>query len=360
MQNLKISILFLLCLSCNQEREKIFPQKTKLTSSVYASATIQPDSLYQIFAVVAGILDANLVEEGDLVKKGDAILQINNRAPKLNAENAYLSLQQSKENVQGNAAILKDIEDEIYATRLKFKNDSINFSRQKRLWEQNIGSKAEFDARKLAYELSENLLKQQNAKYVRTKYDLETKMAQAKNSYSSSKIITDDYTVNSKINGRVYALYKEPGELVNTLEPLGAIGSATNFKIVMLIDEVDIIKIKIDQLTLITLDAYPKEVFTSKVSKIYPQKDERSQTFTIEARFTESPAILYPGLAGEGNIVIAEKEDALTIPIEYLIEGDKVETKEGLVNVEVGFQNLERVEIVSGITENTMLLKPKE
>ncbi|MEH6513980.1 MAG: efflux RND transporter periplasmic adaptor subunit, partial [Maribacter arcticus] len=195
--------------------------------------------------------------------------------------------------------------------------------------------------------------------YVRTKYELETKMAQAKNSYSSSKIITDDYTVNSKIKGRVYALFKEPGELVNTLEPLGAIGSASNFKIVMLIDEVDIIKIKIDQLTLITLDAYPKEVFTAKVSKIYPQKDERSQTFTIEALFTEPPSILYPGLAGEGNIVILEKEDALTIPIEYLMDGNKVETEEGLVRVEVGFKNLERVEIVSGITEKTLLLKPK-
>ena len=42
------------------------------------------------------------------------------------------------------------------------------------------------------------------------------------------------------------------------------------------------------------------------------------------------------------------------------MDGDKVETEEGLVNVEVGFQNLERVEIVSGITENTLLLKPKE
>lgn len=360
MQYLKISFLFLLCLSCKQEHEKVFPQKTKLTSSVYASATIQPDSLYQIYAVVAGILEDNLVEEGDLVKRGEAILQINNRAPKLNSENAYLSLQQSKENVQGNAAILKEIEDDIYAVKLKFKNDSINFSRQKRLWEQNIGSKAEFDTRKLAYELSENQLKQQEARYVRTKYDLETKMAQARNSYSTTKIITDDYTITSKINGRVYALFKEPGELVNTLEPLGAIGSALNFKIVMLIDEVDIIKIRIDLLTLITLDAYPKEVFTARVSKIYPQKDERSQTFKIEAIFSEAPSILYPGLAGEGNIVIAEKENALTIPREYLIDGDKVETEDGIVPVKVGFQNLERVEIISGISETTLLLKPKE
>ncbi|MEP2238439.1 MAG: efflux RND transporter periplasmic adaptor subunit, partial [Maribacter sp.] len=331
-----------------------------LISSVYASVTIQPDSIYQVYAVVAGILDDNLVEEGDLVKKGDAILQINNRTPVLNSENAYLTLQQSKENFQGSAAILKSIEDDIYAAELKFNNDSINFARQKRLWEQNIGSKAEFDNQKLAYELSKNQLNQQRSNYTRTKNDLETALQQAKNSYSSSKITAEDYTINSKINGKVYALFKEPGELINTLEPLGAIGSATHFKIEMLIDEVDIIKIKMGQTTLVTLDAYPTEVFTATVSKIYPQKDETSQTFKVDAIFEIQPKVLYPGLAGEGNIVISKKEDVLTIPRAYLIDGNKVMTEDGTVTVEVGAENLQRVEIISGITENDLLLKPVE
>ena len=360
MQYLKIGILFFLCISCTQKREKVFPQKTKLISSVYASATIQPDSLYQIYAAVAGILEMNLVEEGDVVRNGDAVLQINDRAPKLNTENVYLSLQQSKENFEGNAAILKDIEDDIYAARLKYQNDSINFYRQERLWNQNIGSKSEYDTRKLAFELSGNQLKQQIARYARTKYDLETKMIQAKNSYSTSKILTEDYTINSRIDGRVYALFKEPGELVTTLEPLGAIGSATNFIIEMLVDEVDIINVKLNQETFITLDAYPEEVFEAKVSKIYPQKDERSQTFKIEALFTNPPTILYPGLAGEANIVISEKENVLTIPREFLMEGDLVETKDGIVQVKVGLKNLDSVEILSGITETTQILKPKQ
>ncbi|TLP71146.1 efflux RND transporter periplasmic adaptor subunit [Maribacter sp. ACAM166] len=271
-----------------------------------------------------------------------------------------MSLQQSKEHFEGSAAILKEIEDEIYAARLTFNNDSINFSRQQRLWKQGIGSKAEFDARKLAFELSKNQLKLQHVRYARTKYDLETKMVQAKNRYTTTIIMTDDYTVNSKINGRVYALVKEPGELVSTMEPLGAIGSATNFIIEMLIDEVDIIKIQVGQPALITLDAYPAEVFMAKVSKIYPQKDAQLQTFKIEALFTEPPVLLYPGLAGEGNIVIAEKENALTIPRTYLMEGNTIVTETGVVQVEVGLQNLDRVEIVSGITETMLLLKPKE
>lgn len=360
MRYFKIIILSLLFFSCQRDQEKILPKKATLTSSVYASATIQPDSLYQIYSVVVGILDNNLIEEGDLVQKGDPIIQIINRAPKLNADNAFLTLQQSKENYQGSAAILKEIEDEIYAARLKCTNDSINFSRQQRLWNQGIGSKSDFDTKKLTFELAQNQLKSQKARYARTRYELETKMVQANNSYKTTKIITDDYTVNSRITGRVYALNKEPGELVSTVEPIGSIGSATNFIIEMLIDEVDIIKIHLNQQVLITLDAYPNKVFTAKVSKIYPQKDERLQTFKIEALFTASPTLLYPGLAGEANIIISEKKETLTIPRNYLLSGNKVITQDGEVQVEVGLQNLDRVEIVSGITATTLITKPKE
>ncbi|MEQ9581715.1 MAG: efflux transporter periplasmic adaptor subunit, partial [Arenibacter sp.] len=69
---------------------------------------------------------------------------------------------------------------------------------------------------------------------------------------------------------------------------------------------------------------------------------------------------LYPGLAGEGNIIISEKENVLTIPKEFLLEGNKVKTQDGLVEVVTGLQNLERVEIINGIIETTEILKPEE
>ena len=156
MRNFVIIVIVLLLFSCGEPEEKILPQRIRLTESVYASATIQPDSLYQVYAAVSGILDRNLVDEGDLVLKGTPLLQIINNAPKLNTENARLSMQLAQENYNGSSAILKGLEDEIRAATLSFQNDSINFYRQKRLWEQQIGSKVEFDNRKLAYELSLN------------------------------------------------------------------------------------------------------------------------------------------------------------------------------------------------------------
>ncbi len=353
-----ISIL-LIILSCSKKADKILPEQRALTESVYSSVTIQPDSLYQVYAIVAGILDKNLVEEGDLVLKDNVIIQIINNTPKLNAQNAKFTLDLAKENYNGSAAILDGIKDEIASATLKFKNDSINYFRQKKLWNQNIGSKVDYDSKELNYQLASNNLRLLNSKYFRTKNELQTNIKLAQNNYQTALIATKDFAVKSKINGKVYALYKEPGEIVTNMEPLASIGSASNFIIDMLVDEVDIVRISKNQEVIIHLDAYNGEIFTGKVSKIYPKKDERNQTFKVEAVFNESPKVLYPGLSGEANIIIAKKDSVLTIPKAYLIDDNKVKTDDGIVNITTGLQNMEYIEVLSGITKDTPIYKPE-
>ena len=356
-----ISIFFGLVLffSCEDSQEKVLPSKTPLTESVYSSVTVQPESLYQVYAAVAGILDRNFVEEGDAVQSGTPLLQIINTAPKLNSDNARLALRLAQENYNGSSAILSSLEDEIGAAILSYKNDSINFFRQKNLWDQDIGSKVQFENRKLTYELSRNKLRILQNSYERSKNELSTQVQQARNNYEAAQVSTKDFTVTSKINGKVYALFKEPGEIVTTMEPLASVGSASDFIIEMLVDEVDIVRLGEGQKTLITLDAYGQEVFEAEISKIYPQKDERSQTFTVEAIFKNPPKRLYPGLAGEGNIIIAEKDEVLTIPKAYLIDNHKVLTEDGEKEVKIGLQNLDQVEILEGIDAKTYVLKPE-
>jgi multidrug efflux pump subunit AcrA (membrane-fusion protein) len=143
------------------------------------------------------------------------------------------------------------------------------------------------------------------------------------------------------------------------MEPVASIGSATTFIIEMLVDEVVIVKINLEQDVLITLDAYKGTVFNAKVSKILPKKDERNQTFKVEALFTETPKVLYPGLSGESNIIISKKDNVLTIPKNYIIDNNQVKTDEGFVTITKGLENMEFVEITSGITKNTYIYKPE-
>ncbi len=357
MKNLSRFLILVLVVSCSNHSEKILPEKKNLTEAVYSSVTVLPDSLYQVYSKVSGILENNLVEEGALVSKGDAVLQIINNTPKLNTENAKLALNLARENYNGSAAILEGIKDEIIAAELKFNNDSTNYFRQKNLWDQNIGSKIEYDTKELNYKLSKNNLQLLKSRYHRTENELKTTLIQAENNYKTSLINTKDFTVESKVNGKVYALYKEKGEVVTVTQPLASIGSATDFIIEMLVDEVDIVKIELGQEVIITLDAYQNETFTAKVSKILPEKDLRNQTFTIEAVFNQPPRKLYSGLSGEANIIINKKSDVLTIPKIYLNDNSEVQTDDGLVKVKTGLQNLEFVEILEGITTETHIYK---
>lgn len=349
--------LILAIFSCKSDRESTTAQRQSLTESVYASAIVQPDSLYDAYSVVSGLLDENLVEEGALVSKGQSIIQIINTAPELNAQNSRLAYDLALQNYEGSSAILNSIEDEIKAAELTFYNDSINFYRQANLWKQNIGSKAQYDSQKLNFQLSRNNLKLLKDKLQRTEKELKTAVEQTRNNYESSLVATGDYTITCKIDGKVYALYKEPGEIVTTMEPLASIGSADAFIIELLVDEVDIVKIKQNQKVLITLEAYRDMVFKAQVTKIFPKKDQRNQTFLVEAVFLTPPFKLYPGLSGEANIVLGEHRDVLCIPKSYLVNSNQVITDQGPVTIKKGIENMDYVEVLSGLTEFTKIYK---
>lgn len=98
--------------------------------------------------------------------------------------------------------------------------------------------------------------------------------------------------------------------------------------------------------------------FEQQSLKFIPKKNERSQTFKIEAKFKDVPKQLYPGLSGEANILIHEKEKALVIPRICLLDGNKVETLNGTIEVTTGLENLEYIEILSGLSEEDEVYYP--
>ncbi|MBL6448443.1 efflux RND transporter periplasmic adaptor subunit [Fulvivirga sp. 29W222] len=352
------AVLIVLISSCNNNGEKVKPLTGTITESVYASITVQPDSLYNAHAAVGGIVAEVYVEEGASLEKGARVMQITNDAPELNTEKARLAVELARENLKGNAALLKELKEDIEVARLKLKQDSIHYFRQKKLWKQNVGTQNDYDAKKTAYEISQKNLQALGNRYNRTRNELETQLEQAEVNHQTSLIASRDYTVKSELRGKVYSIYKEPGELVSLQEPIASIGSANNFIIEMLIDEVDIARVEVGQQVLITLDAYEGEVFSAALTKIYPQKNVRTQTFTAEAKFKEVPGKLYPGLSGEANIIISQKEDAVIIPRNYLIGENQVKTSEGMVEIKTGLYSMDKIEVLDGLDTSTYIYKP--
>lgn len=354
----RLFVLALIFAGCSSSEDSILPIKRAITESVYASVTVQPDSLYDAYAAVNGILEVNYVEEGDIVIKNDLIAKVINTTPKLNEENARLAYDLARDQLEGKADLLATIRNEITAAVITFENDSTNFIRQQNLWSQNIGSKATYDQKKLAFQLSKTRLENLKSNLIQTERELQTKFEKAKVNYQSARTQRSDFVVKSNINGKVYSISKNPGEIVSTREPLASIGSSSFFIIELLVDEVDIVKVKLGQQLIISLDAYSNQIFEGKIHKILPQKDQRSQTFTVEALFINAPETIYAGLSGEGNIIISKRENALTIPKTYLVNSTKVLTEEGEIAVETGVEDLEYIEILKGIDENTRVIKP--
>jgi hypothetical protein len=65
------------------------------------------------------------------------------------------------------------------------------------------------------------------------------------------------------------------------------------------------------------------------------------------------------GLTGEGNIIINKRKSVMVIPLEYLIDNNKVETENGAIRVTTGVRSLSHVEIVSGLKSGEIIYKPQ-
>ncbi|MEQ8555326.1 MAG: efflux RND transporter periplasmic adaptor subunit [Cyclobacteriaceae bacterium] len=344
---------------CNSSSDTITPTVCDITESVYASVTITPDSLYKVHTTVSGILIERYVQEGDMVREGQVLVQISNESPHLNTENARLALQLARENLFGSSSILKTLENKIETARLTWEQDSLDYLRQHRLHAQDIGTRREYEIRKMNFERSTEALQSLQKEYNRTKVELGTALNTAQNNYQNALLGKEDFAVKSRMSGKVYAISKEAGELVSPQEPIATIGKSDSFTIHLLVDEVDITKIRLDQRVIIGMDAFEGRVFEARISRILPQKDTRTQTFTVEAKFTNPPDHLYSGLSGEGNIIINQKQNILVIPRSYLTPGNQVKTSDEMIDVEVGLMNMEYVEIVSGLDSTTQLFLPE-
>lgn len=349
--------------SCgNSKSEETLPEIKDITESVYASVQVKPQNHYYCQPLRPGIINEIYVNEGDLVVEGQVLFQIHPTAEvKSQLVNTEIDLKDAKFNYLGKSSLLKNIELEIETATEQLLLDSINFRRQESLLDKEVGKKIDYDQAKLKYQKSILQLNLLNQKLIQTQSNLQSNYRKALSRNKSQLSQLEDYTMLSAINGKVYSIEKKVGDLISSQERFAYIGSSDEFTIEMNIDEVDITKIEIGDTAILSLDAYPEEVFSGLVSKIYPKKNELTQTFLVEAEFINPPSRLYDGLAGEANIVVSKRRNALVIPADYLQSNGNVLTKNnGEVEIKLGVKNLEFVEVLSGINKESVLLKPED
>ncbi|WP_345165155.1 efflux RND transporter periplasmic adaptor subunit [Nibribacter koreensis] len=354
-------LLLLFCLvSCQEEQERIKPKVSDIAESVYASGTVKAADQYTAYPVVSGIVQAILVKPGDTVNAGDPLFRVENSTAALNARYAQLALELSQENTKSNFGRLQEAQLAVRQARDKYQLDSSLYQRQKRLWEQNIGTQVEFEQRQLAYNSSRSNYLSARANYNLLNRQLKNEMQRAGVNYDISKQLQQDFVVRASISGRVYDVLLEKGELVSPQTPLAVIGQTKNFLLELEVDENDIVQVRVGQPVQISMDSYKGQVFEGVVEKVYPIMNERSRTFQVDARFVNPPATLYPNLSAEANIVVQTKKNALLIPREYLVEDRFVlVAPDQRREVKVGLRDYRKAEVLQGLDTTEFIYKPR-
>jgi len=311
-----------------------------------------------VFTTV-GILLEKLVNEGDSVVAGQPLFKIDNTVSELTLANARLAMERLADKSGSGSTTLLELESRMNLAYDKFHNDSLLFERQQRLWDQNVGSKLEYEKRELTYKSSETEYKNAKLQYEQVKADLEKEYRQSQNNYRISQKQQTDYILKSSIDGIVYSINKDPGELITTATPVAVVGESGAFEIELQVDEFDIVKVKPGQNTFLSMDSYKGDVFEARITRIEPYMNSRTRTFTVWAEFTNIPPVLYPNLSVEANILIQKKENALTIPAGYLIGNNKLLiSPEDTITVKTGIVNMQWVEITEGLKENQEVYLP--
>ncbi|MCB9165170.1 MAG: efflux RND transporter periplasmic adaptor subunit [Flavobacteriales bacterium] len=358
-RSIPCAILCLLMLAgCGGDGETTKPAIGPITESVYASGVVKAAGQYQVYPVATGQVTEVFVREGDTVKAGAPLIRIDDRSTTASARSASAQVRLLEESASENGPVLVQLQGTLEQAQDRFAVDSANYERQKALWSQQVGSKVELEQRELAYRTSKAAVVRAAKAIKETRDRLRTELAVARNNAAISAAGNDDRTPSSLIDGVVYDLLVEPGELATPQKPVAVLGSADDLYLELEVDEKDIAHIQVGQEVTVTLELY-EETFRAAVTRIIPLMDPRSRTFTVEARFAERPPRLYPNITAEASIVLQRKDRTMTIPASYLVDGSKVlldgERKQ---EVRIGLRDLERVEVLEGIDSTTVIHKP--
>ncbi len=345
--------------ACSQGKEEVvFPKRQTLTESVYASGYVRAKEQYEAFALATGPIQTLFVSEGDTVHIGTPLLQIFNEQERLRRENAEISRFFAAPTATQTK--LRELELAIELAKSTASNDSLLLLRQRHLWAQGIGTAIELEQRELKFKSSSLAYQSARLNYQDLKRELAFGSQTASKNLAISKSLETSTILKSKIEGIVYALPKEEGEMASPQTPLAILGRAGEFILELQVDEFDIVTIQKGQRVLVTLDSFKGTVYEAIVVKIHPILDAKSKTFTVEAEFSKAPPRLYPNLSLEANILIQVHPNALVIPRNLLWGQNQVITEDGdTLTVVLGIQTYEFVEIIGGITDKTGLIPPK-
>ncbi len=278
-----------------------------ITSRVRAPGKIEPRTQVKISADVMGKIVQLNVKEGDPVKRGQLMLQLDDTQYRstLNQAQAALSSARARAKEAANA--------------LKVSNST--YERQKALYAQTLLSPAEWDQASQSHEAAQSAAATSAEEVTR---------AQAAVQGAADNLRKTRF--EAPIDGVVSALNVEAGEIVimGTMNNPGtqilSVSDMSRMLVRADVDETDVVDITLGQKTKITVDAMPDTSFPGTVVEI-GNTAKRSQTSAVEGQtnfevkvvFDQTVPEVRPGMTADVDIETATHEKALGVPIQAVV-----------------------------------------
>jgi HlyD family secretion protein len=325
-------------------------EKGDLVQTTTIPAVIEGNMVVDIMPKMTGRVAAVYVEEGQNVKAGQHLAQLETSELEIQLKQAQAAVVSAKNGLAQARSAIKQAE-------VSYNTAKSNFERIEALYNQEIISQQDYDNAKLQYEIAKSTYE---AAQQQTKVDPATGYqyleATVKQAQASVDLINQSLTnarIVSPIAGTVTGRFINPGE----------IGTGVAFTVVDMntvkatakITQKNIAKFKVGQEVKVSISAVDMADNTYKITKLVPASDN-TKTYTLEVNIPNPKHSIKPGMTASIVAVTNEIKDVMILPrdtvverggrsVVYLLDGDKVKA----VTVETGEYTDEFVEIKRGL-----------
>ncbi|HTM89568.1 MAG TPA: efflux RND transporter periplasmic adaptor subunit [Terriglobales bacterium] len=317
-------------------------QVEDLAAVVSGSGEIKPKTYVNVSANAFGKITKLFVREGDHVKKGQLLAQLENVQSSADVAATRASLEAARTDAIAAAAALKTAQANLARSQADDDRAKLDWVRAQGLYKDALIAKADYDAKKAAWEAAEAGIAQAQAQIAQSRAQLDSAQGRITQNQANLRRVTDvlDKTYYfAPYDGLVTNLPVREGETVVIgiqNSPGSTLMTIANMSIItaeVKVDETDIVNVQLGQPAEVTIDAIPNQSFKGIVTEIGNNAvvrstgvstsqqtiaSEEAKDFKVVVTLSKPPDNLRPGLSTTAKITTATRQNALAIPIQAL------------------------------------------
>jgi len=282
------------------------------------------------------------VKEGDRVKKGQLLAQLENVQSTADVSAGQASVQAAETDAIASSAALNTSDADLQRAQADYDRNKLDWARAQDLFKDGLISKSDFDSRRNAWATADSGLVQARARVAQAraqKDSADRHVAQARANLTRVADVLQKTTYSAPYDGVITNLPVREGESV-VIGIQNALGSTlmtlADMSVItaeVKVDETDIVNVHLGQPAEVTIDAIPKKIFHGTVSEIgdnaivrstgvatsqQATASEEAKDFKVVVTVTDPPQDLRPGLSTTAKITTAARSSVLSIPIQAL------------------------------------------